>query len=47
MIRTGGAQQPTQDLADRMRAAGSQGIIVPSAALPGTESLVLFGIRLL
>jgi RES domain-containing protein len=38
---------PTQDLADRVRAAGSQGLIVPSAALPGTESLVLFGIRLL
>ncbi len=38
---------PTQDLADRTRTAGSQGLIVPSAALPGTESLVLFGIRLL
>ena len=38
---------PTRDLADRTRTAGSQGLIVPSAALPGTESLVLFGIRLL
>ena len=37
---------PTQVLADR-RTAGSQGLIVPSAALPGTESLVLFGTRLL
>ena len=38
---------PTQVLADRARTAGSQGLIVPSAALPGTESLVLFGTRLL
>ena len=38
---------PTRDLADRTRTAGFQGLIVPSAALPGTESLVLFGIRLL
>lgn len=38
---------PTQDLAERIRAAGSRGLVVPSAALPGTESLVLFGIRLL
>ncbi|MHB1583190.1 MAG: RES family NAD+ phosphorylase [Acidimicrobiales bacterium] len=38
---------PTQALADRMRAAGSLGLIVPSAALPGTDNLVLFGIRVL
>jgi len=38
---------PTQDLADRIRATGTQGLIVPSAALAGTETLVLFGIRLL
>jgi RES domain-containing protein len=39
--------KPTHALADRIRAAGSQGLIVPSAALPGAENLVLFGIRLL
>jgi hypothetical protein len=35
----------TQDLADRLRARGVTGIRVPSAALPGTENLVLFGPR--
>lgn len=39
--------RPTQALADRMRAKGSPGLIVPSAALPGTDNVVLFGIRLL
>lgn len=34
-----------QDLADRMRAGGIPGIVVPSAALPGTENVVLFGPR--
>lgn len=37
---------PTQDLADRIRADGAPGFIAPSAALPGTEVLVLFGPRL-
>jgi hypothetical protein len=32
-------------LADRLRAAGVPGAIVPSAALPGTENVVLFGAR--
>lgn len=38
---------PTQELAARVRAAGMDGICVPSAALPGTENLVLFGTRVL
>lgn len=38
---------PTQALADRCRADQVPGLIVPSAALPGTESLILFGIRVL
>lgn len=38
---------PTQDLADRLREKGAAGFIAPSAALPGTESIVLFGTRLL
>jgi RES domain len=32
-------------LADRLRAAGARGAIVPSAALPGTDNVVLFGER--
>jgi hypothetical protein len=32
-------------LADRLRAADTPGAIVPSAALPGTENVVLFGER--
>jgi hypothetical protein len=32
-------------LADRLRAAGTAGAIVPSAALPGTDNVVLFGER--
>ena len=32
-------------LADRLRAQGAAGAIVPSAALPGTENVVLFGER--
>ena len=32
-------------MADRLRASGAAGTIVPSAALPGTENLVLFGPR--
>lgn len=38
---------PTQALADRVRDAGATALIVPSAALPGTHSLVLFGVRVL
>jgi len=32
-------------LADRLRADGAEGAIVPSAALPGTDNVVLFGER--
>ncbi|GAB7141716.1 RES family NAD+ phosphorylase [Mycobacterium riyadhense] len=38
---------PTQLLADRVRAAGTSAMIVPSAALPGTYNLIAFGIRVL
>jgi hypothetical protein len=38
---------PTQDVADRLRAQGVQGIVVHSAALPGTSNVVLFGPRVL
>jgi hypothetical protein len=34
-----------QDLADALREAGRPGAIVPSAALPGTRNVVLFGGR--
>jgi hypothetical protein len=34
-----------QDLADALRDAGHPGAIVPSAALPGTQNVVLFGGR--
>lgn len=34
-----------QDLADTLRARRCPGIVVPSAALPGTANLVLFGVR--
>lgn len=37
----------TQALAERLRRSGTQGMLVPSAALPGTEVAVLFGPRLL
>jgi RES domain len=33
----------TQALADEVRASGSNAIVVPSAALPGTHNLILFG----
>jgi RES domain-containing protein len=36
---------PTQALATRLRDAGVQGFTVPSAALPGTDNLILFGPR--
>jgi hypothetical protein len=38
---------PTQRLADDIRADGAVAMIVPSAALPGTHTLILFGVRLL
>ena len=38
-------QSRCRRLAARLRGAGAAGIIVPSAALPGTESVVLFGPR--
>jgi hypothetical protein len=38
---------PTQALADDVRGSGAIGMIVPSAALPGTYSLILFGVRVL
>lgn len=38
---------PTQALADTVQANGATAMIVPSAALPGTHNLILFGIRLL
>ncbi|MGV9796495.1 RES family NAD+ phosphorylase [Mycobacterium sp. NPDC003449] len=38
---------PTQSLAERVRAGGARGMVVPSAALPGTHNLVLFGERVL
>jgi hypothetical protein len=37
----------TQALADTVQATGAQAMIVPSAALPGTHNLILFGVRLL
>jgi hypothetical protein len=36
----------TQSLGDYLRSTGRAGLIAPSAALPGTEILVLFGPRL-
>jgi RES domain len=38
---------PTQLLAERVQAAGAAAMIVPSAALPGTDNLIIFGIRVL
>lgn len=37
---------PTRLLAERMRVAGAEGFAVPSAALPGTHTVVLLGARL-
>lgn len=36
-----------QQLAEQVRAAGATALVVPSAALPGTESLIVFGPRVL
>jgi RES domain-containing protein len=38
---------PTQALADAVRASGPIAMIVPSAALPGTHNLIVFGVALL
>jgi len=38
---------PTQALAERLRGGGAAGLIAPSAALPGTEMVILFGPRIL
>lgn len=37
----------TQALADDVRDSGTTAMIVPSAALPGTYNLILFGVRVL
>lgn len=39
--------RPTQGLSDGLRGHGVPGIRVPSAALPGTENVVVFGARVL
>jgi hypothetical protein len=36
---------PTQQLADRVQRSGAPAMIVPSAALPGTHNLIVFGAR--
>jgi RES domain len=38
---------PTQALADVIRNSGAAAMIAPSAALPGTHNLILFGVRIL
>lgn len=38
---------PTQELADTLRDYGATGIVFPSAALPGTYNVALFGPRML
>jgi RES domain len=38
---------PTQVLADDVRSSGATAMVVPSAALPGSHNLILFGERLL
>ncbi|MFV0493791.1 RES family NAD+ phosphorylase [Mycobacterium sp.] len=38
---------PTQALADTIRTGRAAAMIVPSAALPGTHNLILFGVRVL
>jgi hypothetical protein len=37
----------TQALADAVRGSGASAMVVPSAALPGTDNLILFGVRVL
>ena len=41
----GDGYAPTRALASRLRDTGVGGLTVPSAALPGTENLILFGPR--
>ena len=36
----------TQAPGDAVRASGATAMVVPSAALPGTHNLILFGVRL-
>lgn len=36
----------TQALADTVRGGGAEAMVVPSAALPGTHNLILFGVRI-
>lgn len=38
---------PTQALANTVRNSGAAAMVVPSAALPGTHNLILFGVRIL
>ncbi|WP_343575364.1 RES family NAD+ phosphorylase [Mycobacterium sp.] len=38
---------PTQALAHAVRNCGAAAMVVPSAALPGTHNLILFGVRIL
>jgi hypothetical protein len=38
---------PTQALGGAVKASGAIAMVVPSAALPGTHNLILFGVRLL
>lgn len=38
---------PTQALADAVRGGRADAMVVPSAALPGTHNLILFGVRVL
>ena len=38
---------PTRALADVVTSSGATAMIVPSAALPGTHNLILFGVRVL
>lgn len=39
--------RPTQDLAAAVQATGATAMVAPSAALPGTHNLMLFGVRFL
>jgi hypothetical protein len=36
---------PTQALAETVKSIGAKAIITPSAALPGTHNLIMFGVR--
>jgi hypothetical protein len=38
---------PTQALAEVVRATGATAMVAPSAALPGSHNLILFGVRVL